>query len=531
MKPLRVYLKNFMNHRKTEIDCTNFQTVLIVGRNQKNERISNGVGKTTIFRAIEYALFNQSHATTLDKVVRDGKKKAVVEFDFELNREVYRIYRHRTSTGSADVRLYKLVGSNFESISGRTPSVTDALIRELIKISHKAFTYSVLFRQADLTGITSVTDPKKRKEILKEPLNLATYTKLEEMAVEKRRPVKRKIDNLEGSIQVIGNPDEDIKKATRECAITQAKIKLHQEAIEANEKSIQQKRQTVEDLKQSLGQQDIDIHKRVSEQEVALKKLKEDAKSSETRLTKITKLISDKELELKTSEQSAEQIQDRLGTLLQNNSQNLEELQAIYDKICSDEVKGSELIAAIKAQMKITKKTLPDDDECPTCHQSITAEYRRSMVEDVKKKLAKQQKDLEDLEDNMSKCRRKKARADEKLKAEQTRRTEVEKLETRAESLGKEQKSLRAEIDRAYTDQKETSKSLRDAEQEITEVTQHLKTLKEAANKSDAPALNNKTSFKMKLPSITGEFLAKAVYREVWKRESRFARGIKTDSR
>ena len=161
MRPLRIYLKNFMNHSLTEIDI-NFQSVLIVGRSNKNDRISNGVGKTTLFRAIEYVLFNQSHATVLDKIVRDGKRKAVVEFDFELDGEIYRIYRHRCDTGSSDVRLYKKnASSNWDSISGRTPSCTDALIHNLIKISHKAFTYSVLFRQADLTGITSVTDPKK----------------------------------------------------------------------------------------------------------------------------------------------------------------------------------------------------------------------------------------------------------------------------------------------------------------------------------------------------------------------------------
>jgi recombinational DNA repair ATPase RecF len=76
-----------MNHSLTEIDM-NFQRVLILGRSNKNDRISNGVGKTTIFRAIEYVLFNQSYATVLDKIVRDGTKKAIVEFDFELNGEI-----------------------------------------------------------------------------------------------------------------------------------------------------------------------------------------------------------------------------------------------------------------------------------------------------------------------------------------------------------------------------------------------------------------------------------------------------------
>lgn len=490
MRPLRVYLKNFMNHRKTEIDCTNFQTVLIVGKSQRNERISNGVGKTTIFRAIEYALFNQSHATTLDKVVRDGKKKAVVEFDFELAGTIYRIYRHRTATGSADVRLYKKIGGQFESISARTASATDAVIRDLIKISHKAFTYSVLFRQADLTGITSVTDPKKRKEILKEPLNLIVYTKLEDMAVDKRRPLKRKIDKLEGSISVIGNPEDDIQKAVKERASTESMIKAHQEVIDTNEEIIQQKRAIIEDLKQSLGQQDIDIHKKVSEQEAALKKLKENAKASDSRLVKLSKLITDKEQILRTNEELIRTIQDKLDAF--DGQKNLDELQATYDNVCADEVKGSELIAGVKAQIKLAKKSLPDTDECPTCHQGITPEYRQSMTEAVQKKLRKHQEDIEYLEDALGKCRRKKSRLDEKLKALRALNAELEKLETKQESLGKEQKSLREEIDRLYSDQKETSKRLQDDERQIEETTQHLVTLKTAASKSNAPTINSK---------------------------------------
>ena len=251
MRPLRIYLKNFMNHKLTEIDV-NFQSVLIVGRSNKNDRVSNGVGKTTIFRAIEYVLFNQSHATLLDKVVRDGKKKAIVEFDFELGGDVYKIYRHRCDTGASDVRLYKKNASgDFDSISGRTPSCTDALIRDLIKISYKAFTYSVLFRQADLAGITATdanktdeSNRKARKEILKEPLNLAPYTRLEELAAKKVRPIKKEIDRLEGSISVIGNPDIDIKKAEEELVSTMAQIKSHRDLIESNNLTLEQKRQS-----------------------------------------------------------------------------------------------------------------------------------------------------------------------------------------------------------------------------------------------------------------------------------------------
>ena len=481
-----------MNHRLTEIDCTNFQSVLILGKNQKNERISNGVGKTTIFRAIEYALFNQSHATVLDKVVRDSKKKAVVELDFDLNGEIYRIYRQRTSTGSPDVRLYKKVGDEFVSISGRTPSATDILIRDLIKISHKAFTYSVLFRQADLTGISSVTDAKKRKEILKEPLNLATYTKLEEMAIDQRRPIKRKIDNLEGSVQVIGNPDDDISRAEKDLKEAQEQIQNHQQLIDTANKSINQKRQVVDDLKVSLGQSDIDIHKKVSDQENNIKKLKENAKGNDKRLWGLADLIATKESAIKNVEKVGQEAMANLEKLTSEKGQDVQELQSLYDKVCEDEVKGSELIASAKTHIKIHQKSLPDSDECPTCHQDITPEYRLHMEEEVQAKLQKLKEDLEFYEDALVKCRRKKLKVDELLKSERERVNKIERCESSIETLGKEQRSLREELERLYTDQKETTVKLKDDERQINETIEHLNTLKEAASKSNAPAINQR---------------------------------------
>jgi DNA repair exonuclease SbcCD ATPase subunit len=481
-----------MNHRLTEVDCTNFQSVLIVGKSQKNDRISNGVGKTTILSAIEYALFNQSHATTLDKVVRDGKKKAVVEFDFELNSEVYRIYRHRSVTGSSDVRLYKLNGTEFESICERTPSATDSKIHELIKISHKAFTYSVLFRQADLTGLTSVTDPKKRKEILKEPLNLGTYTKLEEMAVDKRRPLKSKISNIEGSIQVIGNPDDDINKAESELVSNQAMIKSLQDSVTTNEEVVTTNRAQVDDLKQSLDQQDVDIHRKVIEHEELLKKLKTSAKAKDKRLLNLSELLISKEAELKKFDLEIENSESIKKNLASESGKDFDELQLLYKKICDDEVKGSEMLAAVKAQMKLTKKSLPDSDQCPTCQQSITSEYRREMENDVTEKICKLQEEAEFLEDALGKCRRKKIKLDEGVKAEQKRVNDLDKIVQKIESSGKAIIALRGEIDRLYTDQKDTTKALQDEERQIHETQEHLDTLKEAADKSNSPTINKK---------------------------------------
>ena len=498
MRPIRIYLKNFMNHRETEIDV-NFQSVLIVGRSSKNERISNGVGKTTLFRAIEYVLFNQSHATVLDKIIRDGKHKAIVEFDFELGGEIYRIYRHRCDTGAADVRLYQKIGGVFESISGRTPTHTDVAIHNLIKISHKAFTYSVLFRQADLAGITA-TDPNKtdesnrkaRKDILKEPLNLSTYTKLESLAAKKVTPIKKEIDRLEGSVSVIGLPDVDIKKAEEDLVSTLDQISTNKSGIVILNSTVDIKRRLVDDLKQSLGQQDIDIHRKIAEQESALKKLKEAAKINDKRMDSLSSVIVTKEGRLKKNKDEEIQTQEKLSKLISECEGDIDDLQQKYDSVCADEMNGSGLIAEARGKIKFIKKSIPDNDECQTCHQSITTEYRQSIANNVNAKLKKQEEEIEFFEDALGKCRRKKARIDLQLKAARNCVNEISKAETLIKTLGNEQKSLREEIDRLYVDQGDAAKKIQEEELQIVETTASLEILRKAAEKSSALTINNK---------------------------------------
>ena len=106
MDPQFISIKDFMSHRLTEIDCTKFESVLIMGQDHSNPMVSNGVGKTAIFAAIEYALFGTHPTSILDGVVRDGTDLCQVIFDFELDGNVYRVERERRRGKSSDCKLF-----------------------------------------------------------------------------------------------------------------------------------------------------------------------------------------------------------------------------------------------------------------------------------------------------------------------------------------------------------------------------------------------------------------------------------------
>src|SRR5579885_2045551 len=105
MIPSRLYIRDFMCYDDAFIDFNEFSAALIVGKMEHNDTVSNGVGKTTIFRAIEYVLFNHSDVN-LENIIRDDATSCSVTLDFIVDGQEYRATRKRTRK-STDLTLYK----------------------------------------------------------------------------------------------------------------------------------------------------------------------------------------------------------------------------------------------------------------------------------------------------------------------------------------------------------------------------------------------------------------------------------------
>src|SRR5208283_2875383 len=125
MKPSRLYIQDFMCYDNAYIDFNEFSAALIVGKKEHNDDVSNGVGKTTIFKAIEYVLFNHADIN-LEDMIRDDTDSCSITIDFMVDDQEYRVTRTRTRKGTTDLTLYKrthIIGSDDEvlhSINGDT---------------------------------------------------------------------------------------------------------------------------------------------------------------------------------------------------------------------------------------------------------------------------------------------------------------------------------------------------------------------------------------------------------------------------
>ena len=239
MKPLRLYIENFMCYDISFIDFTQFSVALLLGQVETNDCHANGVGKTTIFKAIEYVLFNQSDGN-LERIIRDETDACKVVLDFVIGDQEYRISRKRNRKGISDLTLLQrnsVVSTNDEAyhvikdgiaipsleketvnkfwkdLSGGRAADTEKDLAKLIKIGHKSFRSTMHFVQHDFSGLATAT-PEKRKVILKEAFNLLVYAKLEKMAKDKAAVLAKEIDRCNTMVSALGDPLKDITEIT-----------------------------------------------------------------------------------------------------------------------------------------------------------------------------------------------------------------------------------------------------------------------------------------------------------------------------
>jgi DNA repair exonuclease SbcCD ATPase subunit len=384
MKPLRIYIENFMSHSLTDIDCNAFESTLIVGRNRNNPNESNGVGKSTIFHAIDYVLFGKYPTKTIDKVVRDGRDLCKVKFEFEVNSDIYRVVRTRSLKSSkSDLRLYKKNKEEWVDISQKTPTETEnELSNKIIKINYKTFHNSVVFAQSDLSGLASAS-PEARKGILKEILNLNNYIKFEKIAKKKTSDLVNKLTNIESLILNIGDPKSDIDDFNSKLKEIKEKTNSFIEERDGLQKSLSIYREKLFALQQK--------------DDSNLPKLKANLKSLDEKICRVNSNISSLEANLSSKESKLQSLTKGLGVKVnQFNSLNeefkaldlvelrdLDNVKEILKKSIKNEINGRAYIGSLEAKVEELRLPMPDEDSCPHCRQPLTEEHKNECLRQI----------------------------------------------------------------------------------------------------------------------------------------------------
>lgn len=428
MQILRVRLENFMAHKETDIDCTQFRSALIVGRINGNPRKSNGVGKSTIFRAIYFALYGEADVK-LERIVRRGVDRCLVLLEFELDGTVYRIIRKRIKK-NAELEMWVKSQSDWTNISQKTTSQTEEELAKLIRISSVAFQHSVLFAQGSLAGLASAT-ATARKNLLKEPFHLAVYGKYEKAAKEKTSILSKETDKLKLKIETIGNPEEIISNLNSELSEAQLKLARSETASEALSWQVGAAKNKLDELKKikvedpvALKTQRDSILRELS----SIRKKNGDIQSiidkDDERVLVATNSIAAARKVLATFETS-------LVELNSKSDRNREEIRTDIDKMISKEIEGKTFVAKLKSDYEAYQIPLPEGSTCDHCRQEISADHRKTCDAERSIKLVKISDDMLKYKGMLETVKAKKSKFEIELSTLESNNTSRQNLENR----------------------------------------------------------------------------------------------------
>jgi len=424
MLPISLKIKDFMSHQDSFIDFTLFSSCLIMAVNKNDEQISNGIGKTTIFRAITYVLFDEYETTKVEKIIRDGADGCNVEFEFEADSQKYKVSRGRSKSGP---HLYlNIWNGKWEDISQKTNTQTQNELLKIIKISYVSWKHSVLFAQGDLEGIPFASSDK-RKELLKEPLQIMIYGKYYKFTKKKLDEKIKDLDKCNTFIEILGNPQEDIKSVAKEIDIYKNNLinfNKQKEIIESDLNSNKIKLidlQNISNLDSSgLQTQLLNVKKQRNGVEKEINSLVSDIMINNKKLT-------DLKDNLKRKLETLQSKKDDLKRLKSESLQNPEHLQKEIDSFITKEQQGRVYLAKLASDKAQFQKPIPDNGMCNNCFQDITD--HEACISRAKEKLAHVLAEQTKYEAMLDKCVSKRKQLEQEQKGVSFKLTQLSSLD------------------------------------------------------------------------------------------------------
>lgn len=289
MNPIKMTIKNFFSHEESEIDF-NFKSCLLIGNTEGDYSKSNGSGKSSVFEALLWALFNKSRAPKMSDLVRWGETSASVVLEFETDGERYRVTRSRNNKSRVSAVTFEKLESEGAWIdcSGSTPSLTNSEIEKTIRLDFKTFVNTTYFRQNDASEFAEA-EPYRRKEILKSIVDITKWDDWEDSAKKKIRGIKSEIGILDALADEATVVSEKLKKERESMKNCSKQISIIEHNISTEESSYQLFLEELISMKSNLDFDSMEKTKmKIDEMNKRLGRLFSSRSSKENALSKLS---------------------------------------------------------------------------------------------------------------------------------------------------------------------------------------------------------------------------------------------------
>ncbi len=377
MQILSIHLKNIKSHRDTEL-------VFSPGINVLSG--PNGVGKSTVFEAIGYALFGvdaRDFVSNVDRFLTIGAKRGEISVTFAASDgDSYRVTR--TVGTPATWRLAKEVGGVFEVEDHAGAAETEERIRQLLGLS-KGRSLAEQFKlvigpfQSEFLGPFVKKQATKRKEEFDEILGIDSWRKTFDGTKELGNTIKAKLTNLatdiagkEERIACLPIRQEELKALILEEENKGNKLKVVAadlavvvellQALEEKKNGIERLRSEIVQVKQSIvsGSEHITSQKALVEQAETAARTAEQARPGKDRYEASEKMLQ----ELREREKT-KQVLDKEITALN--------LQATSARQSADHEEGEAVLQ---------EKKLQEDRKTVSSEENELRQRQTKLVED-----------------------------------------------------------------------------------------------------------------------------------------------------
>jgi hypothetical protein len=420
MKPVRLYIENFMCYDRAYIDFTQFSAALVVGKISGNDSYSNGVGKTSLFKAIEYVLFNQADVN-LENIVRDDSATCQVVMDFIIGDQEYRVSRSRTKKGTTDLTLLQRTGKDgsdeevyhkivpdqkddnyipyidkkqtdkfWKNISGSRAGDTEKDLAKLVKFNRKSFRSTIHFPQKDMSGLPTVT-PEKRKGILKEALDLVIYSKLEKIAKEQASKLSKDIEKNSIVLETLGDPDKDLIVLNQQLSEAEAILKDKAVLLDGVNEELTDNNTKLNDL--------VNLHSNLAEKFSSLLSRQKSVSAEKARLEiSVKEYTSKKSNVAKSAKDLVKEVTELKELQIKLAEIDYSQIDILGERITSLKEEVAQHNANIKTNMEKyedAKIPLPSGSVCKTCRKPMSDKERKEHQSHIAEEMEIYQKDMQ----------------------------------------------------------------------------------------------------------------------------------------
>lgn len=351
-KSIDIY--GFRSLNKVSVSLDNQGIVIVKGINEYEDKAtSNGSGKSSIFEALIYAIFEETSSGEKDvenRILKDGYS---IDLKFDIDNDQYRIFR-QCKKDKSTVSFYK----NEEDISARNKTDTNKLIQNTLNINKNIFLDSIFLSQNAVTNLASLS-PTARKE------RLEILTNTDQIIEEFKEKIKERQNQFEANcVDCRSNIDKNNgKKESLNNQIQQLQYK-----IEEQKQEIERKKQLgdIKDIEQQID------------------KLNENIRNNEESISVVEESIINVDNSIKEFNNKIEEYNNQyneLQTKILQKQSDISSLQFDLTKQDSEKQHIQQDIERIKEEIEKIKNS----DTCPTCgrkYDNINEEHINQLIQE-----------------------------------------------------------------------------------------------------------------------------------------------------